>query len=459
MDNLWKGRLVKSLDQMAKNFNDSIHFDYIMFEEDINGSIAHANMLGEVGIIAKKESDEIIRELEKIKQDIKNNNLQIDFDAEDIHTFIEAELTSRIGDIGKKLHTARSRNDQSAVTTKLFLRKKINEIKHGIKCLVGTVVEIAENNIDTIMPGLTHLQLAQPTTLAHHFLAYNAMFMRDYARFDDCLKRLNTSPLGAGALAGTTFPINQEMTSEALGFTNPCFNSLDAISSRDHIIELASACSILMMHFSRLCEDLIIWNNQLFDFVVFDDAHSTGSSMMPQKKNPDLAELIRGKSGRCYGNLMSLLTMMKGLALSYNKDMQEDKQPIFDSVDTVLQSLDILTEMLSKITFNKQTMLMACEKGFINATDCADYLVGKGVPFRDAYKITGELINFCINENKTLQEVKIEDYKSFSQYFEKDIYDAIDLIKCVARRIKGGGPAPESLKNQIDVSKNFLNNL
>lgn len=456
MDNLWKGRLEKSLNQIGKNFNDSIYFDYIMFEEDIIGSIAHVKMLGEVGIITKKEAAQIAEELEKIKQDIKNNDLQIDFEAEDIHTFIEVELTNRIGDMGKKLHTARSRNDQVALTTKLFLRKKINEIKNGIKYLIATITKIAENHVDTIMPGLTHLQLAQPTTLAHHFLAYNAMFMRDHDRFDDCLKRLNTSPLGAGALAGTTFLIDQEMTSKALGFTNPCFNSLDAISSRDHIIELSSACSIIMMHFSRLCEDLIIWNNQLFSFITFDDAHSTGSSMMPQKKNPDLAELIRGKSGRCYGNLISLLTMMKGLALSYNKDMQEDKTPIFDSVDTVLQSLGILAEMLPKITFNKQAMMLACEQGFINATDCADYLVGKGIPFRDAYKITGEIVNFCINKNKTLQEIKIEDYKSFSQIFEDDIYNSINLKSCVARRVKGGGPAPKSIEVQINICKDFL---
>ncbi|MCL2353874.1 MAG: argininosuccinate lyase, partial [Defluviitaleaceae bacterium] len=352
MNNLWKGRQEIGLSDAGKAFNDSIGFDHVMFEEDIEGSVAHAHMLGQVGIISKDEAALITSELEKIKEDIKSGAIVIDFDAEDIHTFVEMELTKRIGDVGKKLHTARARNDQTATTAKLYLRKRVAEVQKAIAALVGTINEVAEEHLDTIMPGFTHLQLAQPITLAHHLIGYNAMLMRDYERIEDCLKRFNTSPLGAGALAGTTFPIDREMTSQALGFTKPAFNSMDAISARDHVIELASACAILMMHLSRMCEDIIIWNNQLFGFITLDDAHSTGSSMMPQKKNPDLAELVRGKSGRVYGNLTSLLTIMKGLAMSYNKDMQEDKEPIFDSLQTVLHSLEVMKGMLGAASFN-----------------------------------------------------------------------------------------------------------
>ena len=456
MDSLWKGRIEKGLDQLGKDFNDSIGFDSQMYEEDITGSIAHAKMLGKTGIITPEESDLIITNLAQIKDDIATGELVIDETAEDIHTFVEMELTQRIGDTGKKLHTARGRNDQSAVDLRLFLRKKTIEIQEKIKNLVAVLNSLASEHQTTIMPGFTHLQVAQPTTLAHHLLAYSAMLIRDHARFADCLDRINISPLGACAMVGTTFPIDREMTAHELGFTSPAWNSMDAVSARDHVIELASACSMTVMHLSRFCEDIILWNNQNFNFITLDDQYSTGSSIMPQKKNPDLAELIRGKTGRVFGNNMALLTLMKGLPQSYNKDMQEDKEPIFDSIHTVINALAIMAPMLTTASFDKEAMLNSAKRGFINATDCCDYLVSRGVAFRDAYKLVGALVADCVKRGVTLEELTLDEYQKWSAAFDKGVYDAIKLENCVNRRNSYGGPAPESVQKQIEICEAFL---
>jgi len=459
VDSLWKGRFEKGLAQLSKNFNDSIKIDSLMYSEDIDGSIAHAKMLGKIEILTKDETVQIVDALKNIKSEITNNTLKIDYTAEDIHTFVELELTKRIGDLGKKLHTARSRNDQSATDLKLYLKRKVTkEIQPAIKVLVNNITKVAEEHIDTIMPGFTHLQVAQPTTLAHHLLAYNAMLIRDFERFSDCLDRLNTSPLGACAMVGTTFNIDRDFTSKEMGFEKPTFNTIDSVSARDHIIELSSACSILIMHLSRFCEDIVIWNNQNFNFITLSDEYSTGSSIMPQKKNPDLAELIRGKSGRVFGNNINLLTLMKGLPQSYNKDMQEDKEPIFDSVETVINSLVIMSEIIITSTFNKEEMLNSAKKGFINATDCSDYLVNKGMPFRDAYKLIGSLVADCVKNDLTLEDVSIEEYKKLSNLFESDIYNKIDLKTCVNNRNTKGGPSKEALLTQICICKEFLEN-
>ena len=456
MAQLWKGRFKKELAKETNDFNSSISFDSRMFEEDIKGSIAHAAMLGAAGIIDKSESEKIVNELDKILSEIKSGALQIDMEAEDIHTFIEGELTARLGQTGKRLHTARSRNDQVALDIRLTLRKEITEIEEKVKALISVICNKAEENKSSIMPGYTHLQRAQPITFAHHIMAYAAMLCRDLGRLEDTKKRMNICPLGSGALAGTTYPLNREMVAELLDFDGITLNSLDGVSDRDFCIELASALSLIMVHLSRFSEEIIMWCSWEFKFVELDDAFSTGSSIMPQKKNPDIAELVRGKSGRVFGDLTTLLTVMKGIALAYNKDMQEDKEAIFDAVDTVKMCLTAFTPMIETITVLKENMRNAAAKGFINATDCADYLVGKGLPFRDAYKATGELVALCIDKNLTLETLPIAEYKGICDLFDEDIYTAINLEKCVADRLVTGGPSEQSVDCQIAAAKKAI---
>lgn len=455
MAQLWKGRFKKELAKETNDFNSSISFDCRMFEEDIKGSIAHATMLGAQGIIDQSESDKITAELFNILQDIKSGALEIDMNAEDIHTFVEGELTARLGQTGKRLHTARSRNDQVALDIRLTLRKEIEEIEEKVKGLISVICDKAEENKDTIMSGYTHLQRAQPITFAHHIMAYASMLCRDLDRLRDVKRRMNVCPLGSGALAGTTYPLNREMTAELLGFDGVTLNSLDGVSDRDFCIELAGALSIIMVHLSRFSEEIIMWCSWEFKFVELDDAFSTGSSIMPQKKNPDIAELVRGKSGRVFGDLTTLLTVMKGIALAYNKDMQEDKEAIFDAVDTVKMCLTAFTPMIETITVLKDNMRRAAAKGFINATDCADYLVGKGLPFRDAYKATGELVALCIDKGTTLEELPIEEYKKICDLFDDGIYTAINLEKCVNDRLVIGGPSKNSVDIQIEYARKF----
>ena len=456
MAQLWKGRFKKELAKETNDFNSSIKFDKRMFEEDIKGSMAHAAMLGAAGIIDKSESEKIVDGLDGILKDIKNGVLEIDESAEDIHTFVEGELTKRLGDTGKRLHTARSRNDQVALDIRLTLRKEIGTIEEQVKELIGVICEKAEENKLTIMPGYTHLQRAQPITFAHHIMAYAAMLCRDLDRLSDVKRRMNVCPLGSGALAGTTYPLNREMVAKELGFDSITLNSLDGVSDRDFCLELAAALSIIMVHLSRFSEEIIMWCSWEFKFVELDDAFSTGSSIMPQKKNPDIAELVRGKSGRVFGDLTALLTVMKGIALAYNKDMQEDKEAIFDAVDTVKMCLTAFTPMIETMTVLKDNMRNAAAKGFINATDCADYLVGKGLPFRDAYKATGELVALCIDKNLTLETLPIEEYKKICPLFDDEIYTAINLEKCVADRLVPGGPSKESVEAQIKAAKDFI---
>ena len=453
MAQLWKGRFKKELAKETNDFNSSIKFDSRMFEEDIRGSMAHAAMLGAQGIIDEGESKKIIDGLAAILDDIKSGALPIDESAEDIHTFIEGELTARLGDTGKRLHTARSRNDQVALDIRLTLRKEAIEIKDKIKELIGVLCEKAEENTNTIMPGYTHLQRAQPITFAHHIMAYAAMLCRDLGRLEDAARRMNVCPLGSGALAGTTYPLDREMTARELGFDSITLNSLDGVSDRDFCIELAAALSIIMVHLSRFAEEIIMWCSWEFKFVELDDAFSTGSSIMPQKKNPDIAELVRGKSGRVFGDLMALLTVMKGIALAYNKDMQEDKEAVFDAVDTVKMCLTAFTPMIKTMSVLKDNMRRAAAGGFINATDCADYLVGKGLPFRDAYKATGELVALCIDKGLTLETLPIEEYKRICPAFDEEVYDAINLEKCVADRRVAGGPSKQSVYAQIAAAK------
>lgn len=428
-----------------------------MFEEDIKGSMAHAAMLGAQGIIEKSESDKIIAGLQEILSDIKSGKLEIDMTAEDIHTFIEGELTARLGQTGKRLHTARSRNDQVALDIRLTLRKEIGEIKEKVRGLIGVICNKAEENKHTIMPGYTHLQRAQPITFAHHLMAYAAMLCRDLGRLEDTEKRMNLCPLGSGALAGTTYPLDREAVAAELGFDGITLNSLDGVSDRDFCIELASALSLIMVHLSRFSEEIIMWCSWEFKFVELDDAFSTGSSIMPQKKNPDIAELVRGKSGRVFGDLTTLLTVMKGIALAYNKDMQEDKEAIFDAVDTVKMCLTAFTPMINTMTVLKDNMRAAAAKGFINATDCADYLVGKGLPFRDAYKATGELVALCIDKGLTLETLPLEEYRKVCDLFDDEVYTAISLEKCVADRKVAGGPSSESVDIQIAYAKKIAN--
>lgn len=457
MAQLWKGRFKKELAKETNDFNSSISFDSRMFEEDIKGSMAHAAMLGAQDIIEKSESDKIIAGLQEILSDIKSGKLEIDMTAEDIHTFIEGELTARLGQTGKRLHTARSRNDQVALDIRLTLRKEIGEIKEKVRGLIGVICNKAEENKHTIMPGYTHLQRAQPITFAHHLMAYAAMLCRDLGRLEDTEKRMNNCPLGSGALAGTTYPLDREAVAEELGFDGITLNSLDGVSDRDFCIELASALSLIMVHLSRFSEEIIMWCSWEFKFVELDDAFSTGSSIMPQKKNPDIAELVRGKSGRVFGDLTTLLTVMKGIALAYNKDMQEDKEAIFDAVDTVKMCLTAFTPMIDTMTVLKDNMRAAAAKGFINATDCADYLVGKGLPFRDAYKATGELVALCIDKGLTLETLPLEEYRKVCDLFDDEVYTAISLEKCVADRKVAGGPSSESVDTQIAYAKKIAN--
>ena len=456
MPQLWKGRFKKELAKETNDFNSSISFDSRMFEEDIKGSIAHATMLGATGIIDKSESEKIVAGLSEILADIKSGKLDIDMSAEDIHTFVEGELTVRLGQTGKRLHTARSRNDQVALDIRLTLRKEIDEISGKIKDLVSVLCNKAEENKETIMPGYTHLQRAQPITFGHHLMAYAQMLLRDLDRLADVKKRMNVLPLGSGALAGTTYPLDRNMVADLLGFDSVSLNSLDGVSDRDFCIELASALSLVMVHLSRFSEEIIMWCSWEFKFVELDDAFSTGSSIMPQKKNPDIAELVRGKSGRVFGDLTTLLTVMKGIALAYNKDMQEDKEAIFDAVDTVKMCLNAFTPMIDTMTVLKDNMRHAAAKGFINATDCADYLVGKGLPFRDAYKATGELVALCIDKNLTLETLPLDEYKKICDLFDDGVYQAINLEKCVADRLVVGGPSIQSVETQIKYARNII---
>lgn len=456
---MWAGRFSKEVDEGVNAFNSSISFDARMYKQDIAGSIAHATMLGEQGIISMSDSLEIIGGLKEILADIDSGKLVFDPNAEDIHMFIEAELTKRIGDAGKRLHTSRSRNDQVALDIRLYLRDEIKEIRALVVKLAETVCDIAEKNYDVIMPGYTHLQRAQPITFGHHLMAYAQMLLRDIGRLDDTLKRMNVNPLGSCALAGTTYNIDRERTSSLLGMTEPMANSLDGVSDRDFCLELASALSICMVHLSRFSEEIILWCSWEFKFIELDDAFSTGSSIMPQKKNPDVTELIRGKSGRVIGDNMTLLTMMKGLPLAYNKDMQEDKEAIFDAVDNIKLCLSTFIPMLATMTVIKENMRKAAAKGFINATDCADYLVKKGMPFRTAYKLTGELVALCIEKNTTLEELPLDDYKQKNELFDSDVYDAINLDTCVKERKSFGGPSPDSVLLQVKTVRKKLEEL
>ena len=449
MAKMWAGRFQKEENKEVNDFNSSISFDGRMFESDITGSIAHATMLGHQGIISLEDSKLICETLAVILDDIKSGKLELDPEAEDIHMFVEAELTKRIGEVGKRLHTSRSRNDQVALDIRIELRKDIKEIIDLAKNLLDAIIDLAEQNKETIMPGYTHLQRAQPITYANYLLAYAYMLKRDISRFNDTYKRMNYSPLGACALAGTTYPIDRKMVAKSLGFDGVVMNSLDSVSDRDSVVELASNISICMMHLSRFSEEIILHCSWEFKFIDLDDAYSTGSSIMPQKKNPDIAELVRGKTGRVYGDLVTLLTMLKGLPLAYNKDMQEDKEAIFDAVDTIKQCLSIFTPMLKTIKVNKENMRRAAAKGFINATDLADYLVKKGMAFRDAYKISGTIVAYCIENNKVLEELDLGIYKKYSNLFDKDLYDYINLETCTFKRTSLGASGIESVEAQI----------
>lgn len=456
MSKLWEGRFSKALDSHADDFNSSIHFDSRMFRQDIAGSVAHASMLASQGILSQSDANCIIEELGAICQDIESGTLPIDYAAEDIHMFVEAELTKRIGDTGKKLHTARSRNDQVAVDIRLYLRSEAEKIQGKIKQLVKAISELAQENADAIMPGYTHLQRAQPILFAHHVLAYAMMLTRDAGRLQDALKRMNQSPLGACALAGTTYPTDRYQTASALRFDGICLNSIDAVSDRDFCVELLSALSTVMMHLSRFSEEIILWCSWEFQFIELDDSFTTGSSIMPQKKNADIAELVRGKTGRVYGDLIGTLTMLKGLPLAYNKDMQEDKESIFDAVDTVNMCLDVFTPMISTIKVKADNMYRAAQKGFINATDLADYLTKKGIPFRTAYKITGQLVAYCIQNGTVLEDLPLCLLQTYHQDFEDDVYGEISLETCVSKRISAGSTSPESVNAQLQFLQSWL---
>ncbi len=446
---LWAGRFSKEVDETVNAFNSSIAFDARMYAQDIRGSIAHATMLGDCGVIEKSESEAIIKGLQEILADLQEGRLMFDPNAEDIHMFVEAELTKRLGSTGKRLHTARSRNDQVALDIRMYLRDEIAEIKALVLELAETLCNMAAQHTETIMPGYTHLQRAQPITFAHHLLAYAQMLARDLERLDDTAKRMNECPLGSGALAGTTYPINRQQTAALLGFDRPVANSLDGVSDRDFCVELACALSLLMTHLSRFSEEIILWCSWEFKFIELDDAYATGSSIMPQKKNPDVTELIRGKTGRVVGDLMTLLSMLKGLPLAYNKDMQEDKEAIFDAIDNVKLCVKTFTPMLSTMRVLKDNMRKAAAKGFINATDCADYLVKKGMPFRDAYKIIGTLVAKCIEQELTLETLPLAQYKEMTELFTEDVYEAISLDTCVKERSSEGGPSPKAVAVQL----------
>lgn len=453
---LWSGRFGADMNALADEINSSIAFDRRMYKEDIQGSIAHAKMLGERGIIGRDDSDKIAEALWDILAGIDAGKIEFNTSDEDIHMAIEAELTRRIGDAGKRLHTARSRNDQVALDFRMYLKNEIGDILRLELSLISALLEIAEKNVNTVMPGYTHMQRAQPTTAAHYMMAYANMFRRDVTRLEDCCRRMDEMPLGSGALTGTTYPIDREMVAVDLGFARITDNSLDGVSDRDFAIELLSCLSILMMHLSRFAEEIILWSSWEFGFIELSDAYCTGSSIMPQKKNPGVAELVRGKTGRVYGSLMGLLTVMKALPLAYNSDMQEDKEQVFDTLDTVKICLPAFTEMLRTMTIKPDAMRAAASEGFINATDCADYLVKKGMPFRDAHTITGKLVSYCIANGKTLEMLNISEYKAYAELFGGDIYSAIDLDECVKRRSVSGGPAPEAVRAQMESIREFI---
>ena len=453
---MWQGRFKKEEDERVNDFNSSISFDSRMYKQDITGSIAHARMLGKTGIIEESESEKIVEGLKGILHDIENGNLEFDSKAEDIHMFVEQVLTQRIGDAGKRLHTSRSRNDQVALDLRMYLLENIKNIKSKLIYLMNTVIEKAKQNTDTVMSGYTHLQRAQPITLAHELLAYAQMFKRDIMRLDDCYERTDVMPLGSCALAGTTYPIDRAFVKEQLGFAEITQNSIDGVSDRDFVLEFAFDLSLIMMHLSRFSEEIILWCSSEFGYMELDDAFATGSSIMPQKKNPDIAELVRGKTGRVYGSLTTLLTVMKGIPLAYNKDMQEDKEAIFDALDNTLLCLEIFAEMLSTASFNKDKMRAGAGFGFINATDCADYLVKKGLPFRSAYKIVGELVAVCIEKGYSFETLPLDEYKAVSDVFENDVYKAVDLDVCVNGRNVPGGPAKEAVEKQIANLEKFI---
>ena len=457
MAQLWGGRFTKETDQMVYDFNASIGFDKRLISQDIEGSTAHVIMLAKQGILTDEEKTSILEGLKSILEDVNTGRLVIDEKKyEDIHSFVEAKLIERIGDAGKKLHTGRSRNDQVALDMRLYTRLQVTETDALLKGLLEAILVTMEENTETYMPGFTHLQKAQPITLAHHYGAYFEMFKRDRQRMSDIYKRMNYCPLGAGALAGTTYPLDRDYSAELMGFYGPTLNSMDSVADRDYLIEFLSALATVMMHLSRFSEEIIIWNSNEYQFVEIDDAYSTGSSIMPQKKNPDIAELVRGKTGRVYGALMSLLTTMKGLPLAYNKDMQEDKEVAFDAMDTVKDCLTLFTGMLKTMKFKKERMAASAMNGFTNATDAADYLVGKGVPFRDAHGIIGKLVLYCIEKNTSIDALTMEELKSISDKFEEDIFDAVSLKTCVEKRLTVGAPGPEAMRQVIEQCKTYL---
>ena len=458
MAQLWGGRFTKQTDQLVFDFNASITFDKRLFHEDVTGSIVHATMLAKQGILTEEERKSIVEGLTGILEDVDDGTLAIDETQEDIHSFVEATLIDRIGDAGKKLHTGRSRNDQVALDMRLYTRARVAEIDGLLKKLLEAILDTMEKNLDTYMPGFTHLQKAQPITLAHHYGAYFEMFKRDRQRLTDIYKRMNYCPLGAGALAGTTYPLDREYTARLLRFEGPTLNSIDSVADRDYLIEFLSALSTIMMHLSRFSEEIIIWNSNEYQFVELDDAYSTGSSIMPQKKNPDIAELVRGKTGRVYGALMALLTTMKGLPLAYNKDMQEDKEMAFDAMDTAADCITLFTGMIQTMKFRKDRMAKSAMNGFTNATDAADYLVGKGVPFRDAHGIIGRLVLYCIEKDTSIDALSLEELRSISDKFDEDIYDAISLKTCVEKRLTIGAPGEKMMKQVIEKNKEYLKN-
>ncbi|MBR0341446.1 MAG: argininosuccinate lyase [Oscillospiraceae bacterium] len=456
MAQLWGGRFTKDTDELVYRFNASIGFDRKFYRQDMEGSIAHARMLAEVGLLTAEECRQITEGIEGILADVESGALEIGEEYEDIHSFVEAVLTDRIGEAGKKLHTGRSRNDQVALDMKLYTRQELLAIQDQVFALIGTCQRLMEEHIHTAMPGFTHLQKAQPVTLAHHIGAYMEMFKRDYSRLEDIYKRMNYCPLGSGALAGTTYPLDRELTASLLGFDGPTLNSMDSVSDRDYVIELLSALSLIMMHLSRFCEEIILWNSNEYRFVEIDDAYSTGSSIMPQKKNPDIAELVRGKTGRVYGALNSLLVTMKGIPLAYNKDMQEDKELTFDAYDTVKGCLALFRGMLDTMNFLPENMKKSATGGFTNATDAADYLVGRGVAFRDAHTIVGKLVLYCIDKGISLDQMSLEEYRAISPVFDEDIYEAISLETCIDRRNTLGAPGPEAMSKVIGINRDWI---
>jgi len=456
MAQLWGGRFTKETKDEVFRFNESLSFDRRLFEQDIEGSIAHVVMLEKQDILTLEEKDSIVKGLTQIKDEVLNGTLSFDGGYEDVHSFAEAKLIERIGEAGKKMHTGRSRNDQVALDMRLYVREQVVIVDEELKALLQVLLHIMEENTETYMPGFTHLQKAQPITLAHHFGTYFEMFKRDRSRMHDIYKRMNYCPLGSGALAGTTYPLDREYVAYMLGFEGPTLNSMDSVSDRDYCIEFLSALATVMMHLSRFCEEVIIWNSNEYGFVEMDDAYSTGSSIMPQKKNPDIAELVRGKTGRVYGALMSMLTTMKGIPLAYNKDMQEDKEMTFDAIDTVKDCILLFTGMVDTMRFNKKNMEESAKLGFTNATDAADYLVKKGMPFRDAHSVIGRLVLFCIEKNCAIDDLTLEELQSISEVFEADIYDAISLKTCVEKRLTTGAPGPQQMKNVISIYHKYL---